>query len=62
MKFILFNIFLMCISYAMDYVAIDLFSLVKWSNSYIYYFFIINLPISLLMSNMLMNKIKYYLE
>ncbi len=62
MNFLLFNIVLFAISSVLDYIAIHIFGLVEWSDSYIYYLIIINIPISSFATYKLIPKIKEYLS
>jgi len=62
MNFLLFNIVIFTISSILDYIAIHIFGLVEWSESYIYYLIIINLPISSFATYKLMPKIKEFLS
>jgi len=62
MNFLLFNIVIFTISSILDYIAIHIFGLVEWSESYIYYLIIINLPISSFTTYKLMPKIKEFLS
>jgi len=62
MNFFFFNIVLFTISYILDYIAIHIFGLVEWSDSYIYYLIIINIPVSSFATYKLMPKIKEFLS
>ena len=61
MNFILFNFLLFCFSTAIDYIAVDLYGLEVWSNSYINYLVFINLPISMLITYFVIGKVKEFL-
>jgi len=61
MKFLLFNVILFFISYVIDYIAIHLFGLVEWSENYIYYLVVINLPVSTFLTYLAMKKIKEFI-
>jgi len=61
MNFIIFNVILFIYSYIIDYFAVDLYGLEEWSMKYIQYLFLINLPISTILTYMSIGKIKEYL-
>ena len=61
MNFILFNAVLCCISYMIDYIAVDLYGLIEWSAEYINYLLFINLPISTILTYLSISKIKEFL-
>jgi len=62
MNFLLFNIILFFISYLLDYIAINIFGITEWSKAYLYYLFIINIPFSIVLTYILMRRVKEYLE
>ena len=61
MNFIIFNFILFGISSLIDYIATDWFQIVEWSREYIYYLFLINLPISTMLTYLCIRKIKEFL-
>jgi len=62
MHFLLFNIILFGISYVVDYVGVHIFHIVEWSESYLYYLILVNIPLSLILTYMAMRKIKGLIE
>jgi hypothetical protein len=61
MNFVIFNTVLFCISYIIDYIAIDWFGLVQWSSKYINYLLFVNFPISSIATYLIIDKVKEFL-
>ena len=58
MNFLLFNIVLFIISYSIDYIALDWFNVEPWSKEFMQYYLFVNIPISALLTVVIVNKIK----
>jgi len=61
MNFIIFNVIFFTISYIIDYMAVNWFGLVEWSQNYLYYIILINLPLSTFITYKYVKKIKEFL-
>lgn len=58
MNYIVFNILMIVVSYGMDKAIVDLMDLEYWSQDYIFYTIVFNLPISVLITIVIMRKMK----
>ena len=62
MNYIIFNIILFIISYNIDQSIVNWFDIVPWSQNYIFYTIVFNLPISFLITVIIIKKIKQLLQ
>ena len=58
MNFIFFNIILYFASSFIDYIIVDIFNVVQWSKDYISLLIFVNLPVSTIVTIVIMRKIK----
>ena len=58
MNFLFFNIVLFLISYCIDFIALDLFHIEPWSKEFIQYYLFANIPISLILTIIIIKKLK----
>jgi len=58
MNFLLFNIILFSISYLLDYIGMHVFGIIEWSETYIYYLVLLNIPLSFVLTYIVMKRVK----
>ena len=58
MHFVLFNMILFIISYLLDYMGTHIFGIIDWSEAYLYYLVLVNIPLSITLTYIVMRKIK----
>jgi len=61
MNFVLFNFILFCFSYGIDFIALDIYGLELWSSSYINYLVFINFPLAMILTYLIIGRIKEFL-
>jgi len=61
MNFLIFNVILFGISYILDYMAIHIFGVVEWSEAYMYYLFVINIPVSIFLTYIAVRRLREYM-
>ncbi len=62
MKFLLFNIILFGISYLLDYVGTRVFGIIEWSETYLYYLVLVDIPLSMTLTYIVMRQLRDSIE